>query len=103
MSYERELKSDIWEVDMCIKGYKDIPRKNITGLIKASEETLSNYIEDFEVTKKVTELNYIVQQESNYGIKETNHVINSLKTQILLGTMIIKLKTFISLLKERII
>ncbi|KKM88277.1 hypothetical protein LCGC14_1260410 [marine sediment metagenome] len=101
--YKRELKKDIREVDVYIYGYKEIPRKDITGVIKPSEETLSRYIEDFEVTKNRIELNYMVQQASNYAIKETNHVIDSLKHQILLATMILKLKTFISLLKKRLV
>ena len=83
---ETELKNDIWEIGTYIKEYKRFPCKNITAMIKPSEEALSHHIEDFEVTKHRIELNYIVQQASNYAIKETNHVIISLKHQILLGT-----------------
>ena len=99
---ETELKDEIFLIDLIIEEYKRFPSKKITDMIETLEELLNIYIEKFEASKTGMNIFHIMQEASKYATKETNNVISYQKYQILLGTLISKLKTLIPLLKERL-
>ena len=99
---ERELKYEISLIDLIIEEYKRFPSKKITDMIETLGELLNIYIEKFEASKTGMNLFHFMQEASKYATKETNNVISYQKYQILLGTLISKLKTLIPLLKERL-
>ena len=99
---ETKLEGDISIIDLIKEEYKEISSKNIIDMIETLEELLNIYIEKFEASKTGMNIFHIMQEASKYATKETNNVISYQKYQILLGTLISKLKTLIPLLKERL-
>lgn len=99
---DREIKEVIYKMDLIMKNYKTFPHKNISQIINPMEELLAIYIEKFEASKIVVELNHLMQEAKNYDTKSTESVISYQNYRILLGKVISQLKTLIQLLKDRL-